>query len=48
MCVCACSLVTFDEERIDDVVVDELKIGMTDPVLDAALAAGEEVVNGDD
>lgn len=37
-------LVHFDDERLDDVVTDELKIGMPDPLGEVVLLAGEKVV----
>ena len=42
------SLSYFNVERIDDVVNDELEIGMTKPMLNVALPAGEVVVGDDD
>lgn len=40
--------VTFDHERLDNVVSDHLKVGVTDPVADGGLGAGEEVVEDGD
>jgi hypothetical protein len=38
-------LIDFYVNWIDNVVVDELEIRMTDPVVDVCFAAGEEVVD---
>ena len=38
-------LVHFDVKRLDDVLMDQLEILVPDPVLDIALAPGEEVVD---
>ena len=38
---------TFDEVGVDHVVMHHLEIGMADPLLDAVLSAGEEVVQSD-
>ena len=35
---------TFDVERVDDVVVEQLEVLVTQPLLDVALASREEVV----
>lgn len=40
-------LIDFDEERRDDVVMDQFEVLVADPVLDVALVAGEEVVHRD-
>ena len=44
----ALSLSYFNVERIDDVVNDELEIGMTKPMLNIALPSSEVVVSDDD
>ena len=36
-----------DVERVDDVVNDELKVWMSEPVFDVPLASGEVVVRHD-
>ena len=38
-------LVHLDEERVDDVVVEELKVLVANPVLDVPFLAGEEIVS---
>ena len=38
-------LINLDEERLDDVVVAELKVLLANPVLDVPFLAGEEIVN---
>lgn len=40
--------VTFDHERLDNVMSDHLKVGVSDPVTDGGLGAGEEVVEDGD
>lgn len=40
--------VALNHERLDDIVSDQLKIGVADPMVDGGLGAGEKVVdNGD-
>ena len=38
---------TFDEQRVDDVVVDQFEILMANPMLDVSLTTGEEIVGND-
>jgi hypothetical protein len=38
---------TFDVERIDDVMVDELKVRVSEPVLDVAFASGKVIIERD-
>ena len=40
-------LVTFDEERIDDVVIDQLEILVANPVFNVAFATGKEIISDD-
>jgi hypothetical protein len=40
--------VTLDHEWFDDIVSNQLKVGMADPVRDARLGAGEKVVEHGD
>jgi hypothetical protein len=39
--------ITFDEERIDDVVIDQFKILVANPVFNISFAAGEEIISDD-
>lgn len=41
-------LIDFQEDRLDDVVADEFKVGAADEVSDIFLAASEEVINAND
>lgn len=40
-------LIYLHKQRIDDILVDELKVLVAHPVVDVAFAAGEEVVHDD-
>lgn len=40
--------ITLDHERLNNVVSDHLKVGVTNPVADGGLGAGEEVVDDRD
>ena len=40
--------VHLDEQGVDDVVADELEIGVGEEMPDVVLAAGEEIVDADD
>ena len=42
---CRLPLPTFNVQRVDDVMVKELKVFVADPVLDIAFSAREEVVH---
>lgn len=37
--------VTFNHERLDDIVTDHLKVGVSDPVTDGGLGSSEKVVD---
>lgn len=41
------NLIHFDEQRIDDVMVNELEVLVTEPMLDVTLATGKKVVRND-
>ena len=40
--------VALNHERLDDIMSDHLKVGVTDPVTDGGLGAGEEIVDDRD
>ena len=40
--------ITLDHEWLDNVMSDQLEVGMPDPVADGGLGAGEEIVDDGD